>query len=404
MKTLSWIAMITLFLSVDEPGVSRGAEAGSAAPPPAECLVYFGTYTGRQSQGIYVARMQSDSGRLTAPELAAAAVNPSFLALHPNGRYLYAVTEMGGAAGKRGEGGVSAFEIERGTGRLALLNQESSGGAGPCHLAVDPTGRWVLVANYGGGSTAMLPVGTDGRLGKAAAFVQHEGSSVNPRRQTGPHAHGVYLDATGRRVWVPDLGLDKVLAYNLDLERGALRPHDPPAAAVKPGAGPRHMAFRPDGRFAYVINELDSTVTVFRHQARVGRMVEIQSITTLPQDFSGENSTAEIFVHPSGRFLYGSNRGHDSIVAYAIDGKTGRLTYLEHQPTQGKTPRSFNLDPAGRFLLAANQQTHNVTVFRVDPATGRLTPTGQPLEVGSPVCIVFLPALPPQAGARALNP
>jgi 6-phosphogluconolactonase len=317
-------------------------------------------------------------------------VSPAFLALHPNKRFLYAVNEVDKFEGQAG-GGVSAFAINPASGKLLLLNQESSRGGGPCHLEVDASGKAVLVANYGGGSVAALPIGADGRLGAAAAFVQHAGSSVNPRRQEGPHAHGIYLDAENRYAFVPDLGMDKVLVYRWNAARIELEPNDPPSVAVAPGAGPRHFTFHPGGRFAYVINELLSTVTVLAYDPVRGALKEVQTISTLPDGFTGNSTTAEIEVHPSGRFLYGSNRGHDSLVIYTIDAQTGRLTLAGHEPTRGRTPRNFALDPTGTYLLAANQESNSIAVFGIDAQTGGLQATGQVIEVPVPVCIVFLP-------------
>jgi 6-phosphogluconolactonase len=250
----------------------------------------------------------------------------------------------------------------------------------------------VLVANYGGGSVSVLPIQSDGRLGPATGFVQHEGSSVNPRRQERPHAHSMNLDAANRFAFAADLGLDKVLVYRFDANRGTIVPNDPPAATVAPGSGPRHFAFHPRGRNAYVINEMTSTVTAFRYDAGRGRLTELHTISTLPQGFTGNNSTAEVQVHPSGRFLYGSNRGHDSIAIFSIDSDTGRLTQVGHQPTGGRTPRNFGIDPTGVYLLAANQESSTVTVFRIDPRTGRLTPTGQTVNVPVPVCVKMMAA------------
>jgi 6-phosphogluconolactonase len=260
-------------------------------------------------------------------------------------------------------------------------------------VSVDHAGRNVLVANYGGGSVSVLPIGDDGRLGEATAFIQHEGSSVDPRRQTAPHAHSINVDPDNRFAFVADLGLDRVMIYRFDSQQGTLAANDPPWASVAPGAGPRHFAFQPGGRFAYVINELQSTVTAFAYDAARGALQEIQTLPTLPDDFSGSNTTAEIQVHPSGRFLYGSNRGHDSIAVYAIDADSGRLRFVEHESTQGDLPRNFGIDPSGRFLLAANQGSDSVVVFRIDGATGALTPTGQSIEVASPVCVRMVEAL-----------
>lgn len=363
--------------------------------PPAsvsarEFLVYFGTYTGPKSQGIYVSRFDSRTGQLSAPELAAETRNPSFLAVHPNRRQLYAVGEIGDFAGKR-TGAVSAFTIEPRTGALKPLNQQSSGGQGPCHLSLDAKGKFLLVANYGGGSVASLPVRPDGSLAEAVSVIQHAGASVNPRRQAGPHAHFIAMDPANRFALTCDLGLDKVLVYRLDTKSGALIPNDPSFAVVAPGAGPRQLAFSRNAKFVFVLNELSSSLTVFAYAARRGTLTELQTLSTLPGDFSGNNSCAEVEVHPSGKFIYASNRGHDSIAVFAVEKATGRLTLVEHQPTQGKTPRHFAIDPTGRWLLAENQGSNNVVVFDIDSKTGKLKSTGQVLEVGSPVCAVFVP-------------
>ncbi len=349
--------------------------------------LYVGTNTPRTSPGIYVLEFDPATGRLGEPVLAAETTNPSFLALHPKRPLLFAVGELASFEGKKA-GAVSAFSIDRETGKLALLNQQPSGGPGPCHVTVDRSGRCVLVANYSGGSVASLPVGDDGSLGPAASFVQHEGSSVDPRRQKGPHAHGIYAERGGRFVLVPDLGLDKVLVYRLSAS-GKLAANDLPSGGVAPGAGPRHLAFHPSGRYIYVINEMASTLTAFAWDARRGALEEIQTVSTLPEGFEGNNSTAEVVAHPSGKFLYGSNRGHDSIAIFTIDEATGKLTAAGHESTRGNTPRNFNLDPSGTWLVAANQNSDNLTVFRVDARTGKLRFTGQSVTVGAPVCIEF---------------
>ncbi|MGB9606146.1 MAG: lactonase family protein, partial [Bryobacteraceae bacterium] len=361
-----------------------------AVAPAAEqrYLVYFGTYTGGKSasKGIYVARFDGATGQLGEPQLAAEITNPSFLAIHPNRRFLYAVGETGGKQG----GTVSAFAVDRATGRLSLLNQASSRGGGPCHVTVDKTGQWVLTVNYGTGSVTVLAIRPDGSLGESTAFVQHAGSSVNPKRQEGPHAHSVNLSPDNRFAIVADLGLDQVLVYRFDAAKGTLQPNDPPFARVAPGSGPRHFTFHPSGRFAYVINELASTITAFNWDAGRGALSEIQTLSTLPQDFSGENYTAEVVAHPNGRFLYGSNRGHDSIALFSID-RQGKLAFVETTPTRGSFPRNFALDPTGRWLLVANQRSDNVVLFRVDPKTGKLSSADRMVHVGAPVCVRFLP-------------
>jgi 6-phosphogluconolactonase len=351
--------------------------------------VYIGTYTGPKSKGIYLFSLDTASGKLTAKGLAGEVTSPSFLAIHPSQRYLYAVGEVNDFKGKK-SGGVSAFSI--GTdGKLTLLNQQSSGGQGPCHVSIDKTGRNALVANYAGGSIACLPIEEDGKLKEPSATIQHQGSSINPQRQKEPHAHSINLSPDNRLALVADLGLDKVLIYDFDAAKGSLTPHDPPFAKTQPGAGPRHFAFHPSGKYAYTINEIASTVTAFSWDSEKGALSEIQTTTTLPDGFVGNNSTAEVQVHPSGRFLYGSNRGHDSIAVFSIDSATGRLTAVETESTRGKTPRNFGIHPSGNWLIAANQNSGTLSVYRIDRQTGRLEPVGEPVECASPVCVKFLP-------------
>jgi 6-phosphogluconolactonase len=354
-------------------------------------LVYVGTYTGPQSKGVYAYRFDSRTSRLTPLGLAAETMNPSFLAVDPSGRFLYAVNEVGEFAGQKG-GAVSAFAIDRKTGKLRFVNQVSSRGSGPCHVSLDKTAKHVLVANYGGGSVAVFPVLADGGLGEASAFVEHQGGSVNPERQERPHAHAIETSPDNRFVLAADLGLDRLLVYRFDAARGTLTPNDPPAAPVSPGAGPRHFAFAPNGMFIYVINEIGSSVTGFSYDAARGALQELQTISTLPADFQGQNDDAEVAVHPSGKFLYASNRGHDSIAVFAIDAQKGTLSPIEHVPTQGKTPRNFAIDPTGLHLIAANQNSNSLVVFQIDPQTGRLKGTGQVIEAPSPVCVTFVAA------------
>ncbi len=351
-------------------------------------LVYFGTYTGGKSQGIYLSHFDTTTGRLSAPELAVETRNPSFLAVHPSHRWIYAAGEMDDFGGRRA-GSVSAFRIEPVTGHLTLLNAQASGGTGPCHVAVDRTGRCVMAANYGSGSIAAFQIQPDGELGKETACIQHHGSSVDPRRQEGPHAHFIAPDPGNRFALTCDLGLDEVLVYRLDAAKGTLVPNEPAFARVKPGLGPRHLAFHPNGRVAYVVSEMGSSVTAFDYDAKWGRLKEIQTLSTLPAEFQGQRSGAEVQVDPTGRFLYASNRGNDSITEFAIDGRSGSLTWIGCEPSGGRTPRHFTLDPSGRWMLVENQDSNNVVVFRVEPKDGHLTPTGQQIEVGAPVCAVF---------------
>ncbi|MDE0297030.1 MAG: lactonase family protein [Candidatus Poribacteria bacterium] len=351
--------------------------------------LYVGTYTEGESEGIYVYRMHSITGALELASITDAWENPTFLAIHPQRRYLYAVNEISEFDGKAG-GSVSAFAIDQTNGELTFLNRKSSVGDGPCHLVVDSTGNYVLAANYGGGSVCMLPILDDGRLGDASDFVQHEGSSADSGRQSAPHAHSIVTDPANQYAFAPDLGLDKIKSYRLDLTAGKLVPNAPPHAAVAAGAGPRHFDFHPNRRFAYVINELDSTITGFDYDESSGTLSEIQTISTLPEDFSGKSHTADVHVHLSGRFLYGSNRGHDSIAIFEIDETSGRLRLIGYEPTQGETPRNFGIDPSGTILLAANQNTDTIVTFQIDQETGNLNPTGQVIEVPAPVCLQFV--------------
>lgn len=373
-------------------------------PPPTETAtasiaplrVYVGTYTGAKSKGIYVLQLDPSSGTLTDAKLAAETPSPSFLAVDPTRRFLYAVNEVDSFAGEK-TGSVSAFAIDRADVILKPLNQQSSGGRGPCHVDVDPAGAGVLVANYGGGSVALLPTAPDGSL-KRATVVQHQGSSVDKRRQEAPHAHCITVapvfGTSGKsrpgRALVADLGLDRILSYDFD-SHGSLRPASPPSAPADPGSGPRHLAFGRSGRFVYVNNEMASTVTAYSFDPTTGAMQSLQTLSTLPDGYDkSNNSTAEIAVHPTGKFVYVSNRGHDSIAVFKVDGKTGKLAPAGHQSTGGKTPRSFGIDPSGRFLLAANQNSDTVVILRIDPKSGALKPTGITASVPSPVCVVFV--------------
>ena len=347
--------------------------------------VYFGTYTrgGSSSKGIYRSTLDLTSGKLSDPVLAAEASNPSFIEFHPNGKFLYAVSIS------RQTGSVSAYAIDGKTADLKFLNQQPSSGTGPCHISVDFAGKNVLFANYVSGSAGVIPIKSDGSLAKPTGFVQHTGSSVNARRQKGPHAHSINISPDNRFAFVADLGIDKIMIYRLDIEKGILTANTPGYAKVKPGAGPRHFSFHPDGKSAYLINELDCTMAVFAYQAESGTLTGTQTVTTLPEGFEGSNTCAEVRVHPGGKFLYGSNRGHDSIVVYRIDPANGKLTYVEHETADIKTPRNFNIDPTGKFCLVANQGSDSVVAFRIDQKTGELEPTGQKISIPSPVCIRF---------------
>ncbi len=360
-------------------------------------LVLIGTYTepirfgtGKilrgKGKGIYVYKLDVSSGAMEPCSIVEGVPNPSYLAFDPSHRFLYAVNELKEFEGAA-TGAVSAFSVEPGSGKLKFLNMKPSHGTDPCHLTVDKTGRYVLVANFMSGSVCVLPIREDGSLGDATDVIQHRGSSVDPVRQSGPHAHAVTLDDSGRYAFVPDLGVDKLMVYTFDAKRGKLEPNDEAWVEVTPGAGPRQLVMHPRGRYAYLINELDSTMMAFQYDGDRGSLRKIQSLSTLPGDFKGASTCAEVQISPSGRFLYGSNRGHDSIVIYAIDQMDGTLTCIGHESTRGKTPRHFVVDPAGEFLLAANQDTDSVVTFRLDTGSGELMATGCRTDVPTPVCV-----------------
>ena len=367
---------------------------------PNEMLVYVGTYTesirfgsgkllqGR-GEGIYVYRMDQLSGAMEFVSKATGITNPSYLALDSTQRFLYAVNELRTYEGTP-SGTVSAFAVDPRTGTLEFLNKRLTHGTDPCHVLVDEKRRCAFVSNFMSGSVCVLPVLEDGSLGEASHFIQHQGSSIDPVRQRGPHAHSVSLDAANRFAVVPDLGLDKLMVYEFDPERRRLEPNAVPWIKMKPGAGPRHVVFHPSGKFAYLINELDSTMAALSYDDRSGTFKEVQILPTLPEDFHEESTCAHIQVSPSGAFVYASNRGHDSIVIYKIDQRTGELTYVGHEPSHGKTPRNFGIDPTGRFLLAANQDSDTIVTFRIDAQSGTILPTGHVTQVPTPVCVKFL--------------
>lgn len=392
----------------------------SMATPPAltadekdnNVRVYVGTYGDANREAIFLLDLDLADGKLTKVGGTSGIRNPSFLAIHPSKKFLYAVCEVAEIDGKR-TGAVAAYAIAL-DGSLKALNRQSSGGAGPCHVTVDKAGKNVLAANYGGGSACCLPVDESGKLAPASAFVQHHGKSLNPGRQEAPHAHSVNLDPENRFAFVADLGLDEVRVYRFNAAHGTLEPNDPPAGKVTPGSGPRHFAFHPSGRFAYVINEMALTITAFRYNDAAGTLNSVQTVSTLPPypafvpsrgvvlaelqtlpalpvgARDAGFSTAEVQVHPSGKFVYGSNRGHDTIACFSVDGETGRLTPIGHASSGGKTPRNFGIDPSGRYLLAANQDSDNILVLAIDPATGKLTSTGNEIKIPKPVCVKFV--------------
>jgi 6-phosphogluconolactonase len=357
----------------------------------AQYLLYAGTYTTKQnSKGIYAFRFDSTTGKLTPAGLAATTTDPSFVAVHPNGKYLYAVNELADFNGFKA-GAVSSFAIDAKTGTLTPLNQVSTHSPGPCFVSLDKTGKYVLVANYDGGSLATFTVQDDGSLSLVAGFVQHSGSSLDKLRQEGPHAHWIGTSPDNRFALAADLGLDDILVYHFDLDHGLLTPNNPPYAKLEPGSGPRHLAFHPNGKFAYVLGEMSTTVTAFSYQPKNASLSPLQTIATLPRDYSGVKEAAEIAVHPSGKFLYASNRGSaNSITIFAIHPTKGTLTQVGYVSTQGKRPRGFVIDPTGMFLLAANQDTNSVVVFHIDAATGALSSAGQTAEVPAPVSLAFV--------------
>lgn len=379
-----WLVVVILFLC-------PGAFARSAG-----YILYVGTYTQGGSQGIYAYRLDETTGRLGPLGLAAAAVNPSFVTVDRSGKLLYAVNEVATYKGAA-TGAVSSFSIDRNSGKLAPINQVASGGADPCYLALDRSGKYLLVANYTGGTVAVIPVARDGHLSEASSVEKNEGTPGPVKdRQEGPHAHFIEASAGNRFAYVADLGLDRILIYRFDAGKGVLSGGPSTAGAtdflsakLAPGTGPRHIAFSADGKFMYVIGEIDSTVTVFQNAANETYRA-VQKISALPAGFTGKNTAAEIAIHPSGRFLYTSNRGDDSIAVFSIDRNSGRLTLVEHVPSGGKAPRNFAIVPDGSRLLAANQDSGNIVEFTIDKSTGRLKSGGEVAKLPSPVCLVFV--------------
>jgi 6-phosphogluconolactonase len=373
------------FLLIVLAGGLLAPEAAAAA----DNLVFFGSHSVGPDRGISVAHFDSATGALTRPELVLVTPAPAFFVLHPDGRHLYACNSNDFAKGYTGET-VSAYAIEPGSGRLSLVNQQQTGGADPTYLALDSTSRHLLVANYKGGSVAVLAVRPDGSLGERTAFFQHTGSSVDPKRQTQPYAHCVRLDPANRFALVADLGVDKVLVYRFDPRDGSLAPGDPPFVKVTPGAGPRHLTFHPNGRLLYLVNEMACSIVAYAWDPARGTLAELQTISALPAAFKDANTSAEIEAHPNGRFLYATNRGHDSIAVFVIDPITGTLTLVEHEASQGRSPRNFEFDPSGRFMIVTNHRSDNAMVFGIEEASGRLTPVGQPVEVPSPFGVRLL--------------
>jgi 6-phosphogluconolactonase len=370
--TQTHLSRRTLLAALPAALTARAADAGQ--------LVYFGTYSRGASKGIYVARFDAATGKLSLPQLAAEAPNPSFLTLHPDGKFLYSV-------GEAGKGIVTAYSRDAATGLLKPINTVESQGSSPCHLVVDATKRNLLVVNYGDGVSIIFPIKADGGLGEASSVVKHAGTGPNARRQTGPHAHSVNLSKNNRWAVVADLGTDEYIVYALDAKNGKITRHS--AAKVKGGSGPRHFSFHPSYQYAFGVNEMGSSVTAFRWSEDQGKLEEVTTVSTLPKDFAGENNCAEVLVHPNGRFVYASNRGHNSLAIFDVDMPKGSLKVVDYASTLGKTPRNFRIHSSGKWLLAANQDSSNVVVFKLDPATGKITPTGQTVDIGFPVCIRF---------------
>jgi 6-phosphogluconolactonase len=377
--------------SILAAGVMASASPATAA---SDQFVYVGTYTNSknarvESKGIYLFGLDSKTGKLEPLGVAAEVKSPSFLAISPDKKFVYSVSELAGASG----GAISAFSVDAATGKLTQLNQQPTVGGGPCHVSVDPTGKAVMAANYGGGSVISYPVKADGSLGEKGSFIQHTGASnANPKRQKDPHAHSINVDQAGKFAFAADLGCDKVFIYKLDAAAGTLTPNEPAFAEVPPAGGPRHFAFHPSGKFAYVCNEMTCTVTAFSYDADKGALTALETLSTLPAGVAVDPkfSTAETAVHPSGKFVYVSNRGHDTIAIFKVDPATGKLTYVENAPAGVNIPRNFGIDPTGKWLISAGQNSSTITVFGINPETGKLKPTGQTFDVGAPVCVRFL--------------
>jgi 6-phosphogluconolactonase len=368
-----------------------GYTSALPASTPDTYRVYFGTAAKQERSGIYMARLDMRTGRLDQPVRVSQTAGTGFIAIHPDGQHIYSTGENGTFDGIQ-TGSANSFRIVEPEGILSEINTRPSGGQGACYVSIDPAGKNLLVANYMGGSCAVLPIRSDGSLAPASSVQQHSGSGNHPKRQTRAHTHSIRCDASGRFAIAADLGMDKILVYRFDEDAGTLTPNNPPFIATEPGGGPRHFTFHPSGKFAYANLELSSKVVVFQYDAERGALSEIQTIATLPDGFEGNNTTSEILTSPDGRFLYVGNRGHNSLALFEIDASSGQLTAIGHEPTRGEIPRNFNMDPTGTFLLAANQKTGNVVVFRIHRDTGRLEFTGSEIAVPDPICVRFLAA------------
>jgi 6-phosphogluconolactonase len=357
----------------------------SARAMAADMFVYFGSHGKGSHIGFSLARFDTDTGKLTEPVFLEEAEAPAYFIIRPDGKRLYTCNSFPGSS-------VSAYAIEPTTAKLRFLNQQPSGGGDPSYVSLDPSGRYLLVANFLGGSAAVFALRTDGSIGRRTAFIQHIGASLDPHDPRHAHAHSIRFDPSHHFVLLADLGLDKIFIYRLNPNTGALTSNDPPFASVAPGSGPRHTTFDPRGRYVYAINQTANSIVRFGWDSDRGALTQFETVSTLPEGFKGENTGAEILMHPNGKFLYATNRGNNSVAVFSVQTDTGRLTPIQHISTQGKTPRNAEVDPTGKWLLVSNQDSNNAVVFRIDQSTGRLTKNGDPVPVRAPFCERFLPA------------
>lgn len=370
--------MRSFFLILLLPLMTTVTAGCASAQNANEHYMLIGTYTSGKSEGIYVYKFNSNTGEFSPVSIAKGIKNPSFLAVGPGNKYVYSVSEGDG------QGSVTAFSFSN--GNMNMLNARSSGGSGPCYVAVDKTGKWVATGNYGSGSFAVLPIEANGSLGEPVSVMVHQGKSVNAQRQEKAHVHATVFSPDNKYLFVPDLGMDKIMAYAFDEKTGKLSNANPAFAASNPGNGPRHLDFHPSGKYAYLMEEMSGTVNVFSYKN--GKLTAIQNITSHPAGYKGAIGSADIHVSPDGKFLYASNRGDaNSIAVFAINQKNGQIRPVTHQPTLGKTPRNFNLDPSGNFLLVANQNSDNIVIFKRDKKTGMLKALDKQIQVPNPVCI-----------------
>ncbi|HSY17897.1 MAG TPA: lactonase family protein [Candidatus Acidoferrales bacterium] len=365
--------------------------AFAVAVPAKEFLAYFGTYTNALSRGIYVSRLDADTGKLSVPELAIATPSPCFIAVSPDERFLYTSDSVKSFNGENA-GSISAFAIDKTSGRLSLLNRKSSGGVGPCHVSVAADGKVLLAANYGGGSVKSFRLNPDGSIGADGSVIQHHGSGVNTDRQSSAHAHFITPDPGNHFALACDLGMDEVMIYKINAADATLTTNEIPFGTVPPGSGSRHLAFSPDGKFAYVVNEMGCSITTFAWDAKHGGLTALETVDGLPpgEPLKASYTAAEILMHPSGKFIYITLRGHDSVSVFSVAKKTGHLTFVQNVPSSGQVPRGLGIDPTGHWLITGHQKSDNAAVFAIDTKTGKLTPTGQSLTVGSPVDVKFV--------------